>query len=162
MIDSFRNEYSWLSNFYMRPVVIAKIVFPTNEHFFAANKTLNPEQFTWVVDSLSPSIAKRRGKLVSLRSDWNEVKVSIMGVGLYHKFTQHQDLKQKLVDTGEEMIVEGNYWHDNFWGNCMCGRLGCEGIQGENVLGRLHMELRKLFLSWAKAGYTSKAGNLTD
>ena len=146
MINEFKGEYSWLSNFYMRPVVIANITFPTNEHFFAANKTLNREQFMWVVDALSPSIAKRRGREIQLRDNWYEVRVEVMAVGLYQKYTQHPDLKQKLLNTNKEMLIEGNYWHDNFWGNCFCKR--CHDIQGENMLGRLHMELRKLFESW--------------
>jgi len=146
MINSFRNEYFWLSNFFMRPVVIANITFPTNEHFFAANKTLNPEQFMWVVDALSPGIAKRRGRMVTPQPDWKEIRVKVMAIGLYQKYTQHPDLKQKLLDTDDQVLMEGNYWHDNFWGNCVCTK--CHDVQGENVLGKLHMELRKLFKSW--------------
>lgn len=161
MINNFRGEYLWLSNFYSRPVVIAAITFPTNEHFFAANKTLNKEQFMWVVNSPTPGVAKQRGRQVSIRPDWNnKVRVEVMAVGLYQKYTQHPDLKQKLLDTDPEELVEGNFWHDNFWGDCLCRK--CRDIQGVNVLGRLHMELRKLFRSWTEAGHNSKAGNLAD
>ena len=150
MINDFREKYFWLSNFYLCDIIIAGITFPSNEHWFAANKTLDKEKFMWIVDSPTPGIAKSRGRGITCRPDWkSKARVEVMAVGLYQKYAQHSDLKQKLLDTGKETIVEGNYWHDNFWGICLCRN--CCGIQGENVLGRLHMELRKLFVVWESA-----------
>jgi len=167
MINNFRGEYSWLSNFYLRAIVIAGITFPSNEHWFVANKTLDKEKFMWLVDSPTPGIAKSRGREIICRPDWKpKVRVEVMAVGLYQKYMQHNDLKKKLIGTGQQELVEGNWWHDNFWGDCYCKNKSGhhpECLQtGSNVLGRLHMELRKLFLSWAEVGYTSKAGNLAD
>jgi predicted NAD-dependent protein-ADP-ribosyltransferase YbiA (DUF1768 family) len=50
------------------------------------------------------------------------------------------ELKQKLVNTGEILLVEGNCWHDNFWGDCYCPK--CFNRMGKNMLGRLLMKVR--------------------
>ena len=58
---------------------------------------------------------------------------------LRQKFNQ-QPFKQKLMQTIKAHIEEGNYWHDNFWGNCLCPK--CKDIPGENNLGKAIMEIR--------------------
>jgi hypothetical protein len=68
------------------------------------------------------------------------VRVIVMQRALSLKFNQNPNLKEQLIKTGEAQLVEGNYWHDNFWGNCFCDQ--CEGLEGENKLGVLLMELR--------------------
>jgi predicted NAD-dependent protein-ADP-ribosyltransferase YbiA (DUF1768 family) len=59
---------------------------------------------------------------------------------LWKKFMQPR-LRKKLQETGTQMLVEGNYWHDNFWGNCKCKK--CKDITGQNTLGILLMALRE-------------------
>ena len=59
------------------------------------------------------------------------------------KFYQNPELLQKLIDTGDEELVEGNTWHDNFWGNCTCEK--CRDIPGENHLGKILMDIRKKY-----------------
>ena len=54
------------------------------------------------------------------------------------KFAQPY-LRDLLIATGEQKLIEGNYWHDNFWGSCSCEKCG---DKGENHLGRLLMKLR--------------------
>lgn len=75
--------------------------------------------------------------------DWADRRVGVMAYGLYHKFVMHADLRLMLIDTGIEELVEGNYWHDNFWGDCGCPK--CASIKGKNVLGRLLMNTRNYF-----------------
>lgn len=58
---------------------------------------------------------------------------------LWQKFNQ-EPFKTKLLQTGSETIIEGNWWHDNFWGICQCKK--CEYIEGENNLGFLLMHIR--------------------
>lgn len=89
----------------------------------------------WVI-AHSPGEAKRRGRKVTMRDDWKEVKIDIMLDLLQLKFSD-PILKQQLLATGNAKLVEGNYWHDNFWGTCRCGR--CNNVRKENWLGRLLM-----------------------
>ncbi|MBP3491323.1 NADAR family protein [bacterium] len=89
---------------------------------------------------LYPSEAKKKGKTCNLRHDWEEVKVDIMYDILKVKFSD-EDLKARLLLTGDKELIEGNRWHDNFWGNCICKK--CEAIEGKNMLGKLLMKLRR-------------------
>lgn len=50
-------------------------------------------------------------------------------------------LKKKLLETGDAELIEGNYWHDNTWGQCYCPR--CKNKIGENHLGKLLMKIRE-------------------
>ena len=61
-------------------------------------------------------LAKRAGRKLKLREDWEMVKISIMRRFLMQKFS-YNSFKTKLLETGDVLIVEGNYWHDNYWGD---------------------------------------------
>ena len=65
----------------------------------------------------------------------------IMWAALSMKFTQHPEIKEKLVSTKDFELIEGNTWHDNYWGDCHCSR--CKKIIGQNMLGTMLMEIRK-------------------
>lgn len=134
-IDCFDGEYAFLSNFYDSPIERDGIVYPTNEHFFQAMKTLNPEEHRKIAAAATPGKAKRLGRQVKLRPDWEEVKLQIMKEGLILKFFCNKDLAKKLIATGNAELVEGNTWNDKFWGVC-------DGV-GENNLGKLLMEIRE-------------------
>ena len=88
--------------------------------------------------------AKRIGRRVVLRKDWDLIKLSVMKRFLMEKF-RYSDFKEKLLSTGDALLVEGNYWHDNYWGDCYCKK--CQNIQGLNHLGKLIMEVRKIILN---------------
>jgi predicted NAD-dependent protein-ADP-ribosyltransferase YbiA (DUF1768 family) len=92
-----------------------------------------------IINSPTPREAKNNGKLVTLRDDWEDVKLNIMRLALRLKFTQNPKLLYKLCNETNELI-EFNQWHDNFWGDCTCKR--CQKIIGLNWLGRLLMELK--------------------
>jgi ribA/ribD-fused uncharacterized protein len=140
MIVEFDGENEFLSNFYPSPILHEGIVYPTNEHFFQAMKTLDLVERKAIANAETPGMAKRMGRTVKLRSDWEQVKVDVMRTGLMLKFSDAK-LAQKLIDTGDEELVEGNWWHDNTWGNCHCPK--CSRLGGRNLLGMLLMEVRK-------------------
>ena len=83
--------------------------------------------------------AKRAGRKLTLRQDWEDVSISIMREILRTKFQDHH-MATKLMGTGDILLVEGNNWHDNFWGDCNCEK--CQRIVAKNVLGLLLMEIR--------------------
>jgi ribA/ribD-fused uncharacterized protein len=103
-------------------------------------KTLNQKERQAIAKASTPGKAKYMGRRVALRSDWEEVKTKVMELGLQLKFTD-TTLAEKLLATNDEELVEGNWWHDNIWGSCMCDK--CIHITGQNMLGILLMDLRK-------------------
>jgi N-glycosidase YbiA len=127
MIKHFAGDYDFLSNFYYLPTGL------TLEHYYQASKTPDYKEAQWVLDSPSPATAKHRGKQVRLRSDWEDIKVDVMRNLLRRKF-HLSELKEKLLATGYEELVEGNWWGDRFWGKC-------KGV-GDNWLGILLMQVR--------------------
>ena len=140
MIVEFDGDYAFLSNFYPSTIYHEGITYPTNEHFFQAMKTLDIDERKAIAAAETPGLAKRMGRNVKLRPDWEQVKVDVMRTGLMLKFTDAA-LAEKLLATGDEELVEGNWWHDNTWGNCHCTECSRKG--GRNLLGMLLMELRK-------------------
>lgn len=140
MIAEFEGEYAFLSNFYPSPIFHDGIAYPTVEHFFQGMKTLDIAERKAIADAPTPGKAKRMGRQVKLRSDWERVKVYYMELGLRLKF-ENPELAQKLIATGDEELIEGNWWHDNTWGSCYCDT--CMHKAGRNMLGMLLMELRK-------------------
>lgn len=140
MIKEFSGIHEFLSNFWHSPFTHDGITYPTNEHFFQAMKTLDPTERKWIASAETPGIAKRRGRTCNLRYDWESVKDEVMLTGLRLKFSQPQ-LRIMLLMTGDQELVEGNWWHDNTWGNCSCER--CHVIHGQNRLGKLLMQVRE-------------------
>ena len=139
MIAMFEGKYAFLSNFDHSPFTVDGVTFPTVEHWFQAFKTLDPEDFRDIAAADTPGRAKRMGRHVELRPDWEEIKTDVMMEGLRHKFAI-PELRAKLLATGDEELMEGNTWHDNAWGNCVCQK--CQNTPGRNMLGMLLMELR--------------------
>lgn len=91
-----------------------------------------------------PDGAKAMGRKVPLRRDHEEVKVPVMAFFVARKFREHEVLRAALLGTGQELLVEGNSWHDNYWGDCRCDR--CAGVKGRNVLGTILMAVRATLL----------------
>lgn len=134
MIDCFDGEYRFLSNFYPCEVVYEGTTYPTTEHAFQAAKTLDPEERKKMAAATTPGNAKRYGRRICLRKDWEEIKVSVMKEILIQKFSK-PELRDMLLATGDEELVEGNTWNDTFWGVC-------KGYGG-NHLGKILMEIRE-------------------
>lgn len=142
MIKTFDGEYGWLSNFYPSEIKAfggdgRLLVFPSVEHYYQAMKSDNPTLWLMFVSG-SPGQAKKNGRKLVLRENWNDIKLYFMESGLRAKFADSR-MANLLLSTDGEMLVEGNTWHDNYWGICHCGK--CEG--GLNNLGRLLMKIRE-------------------
>jgi ribA/ribD-fused uncharacterized protein len=141
----FKGKYSFLSNFFQlkTPILHNDIFYPTVEHFYQAMKSLSILERMAISSVPYPEAAKEHGCSIHLRSDWEEIKVPVMRFGLMLKFATNHELKIQLLNTLTYILVEGNYWHDNIWGNCLCSK--CVNIEGQNFLGYLLMEVRELF-----------------
>lgn len=145
MITEFDGKYAFLSNFFHSPFAYDGIEYPTVEHFFQAMKTLDQEERKKIAAADSPGKAKRMGRNVKLREDWEEIKYTIMRVGVERKFDTHLELASKLIATGDAILIEGNSWHDNTWGSCFCPK--CASIAGKNWLGEILMKRREELVS---------------
>jgi len=139
-IDRFEDEYAFLSNFYPSLILVDGLLFPTVEHAFQAAKTRFMEEKVDIRDALTPAKAKRLGRKCCLRADWQSVKREVMLDCLRLKFNI-TDLRDKLLATGDATLVEGNTWHDNYWGVCMCPN--CLHKPKRNVLGYFLMQVRE-------------------
>ena len=138
MINEFRNQHDYLSNFYQSLVEYEGLMYPSVEAAFQAAKVLDRAQrvpFT----RMNPSQAKAAGRRVLLRSDWPVVKYQIMHDLCMNKFAKGL-LKGKLLATGTQELIEGNYWHDNEWGHCLCN--ACRTREHKNHLGQILMQVR--------------------
>jgi ribA/ribD-fused uncharacterized protein len=89
-----------------------------------------------------PGGAKRLGHRAKERPDWERVKYQVMTRCVLQKFTEHDELASRLLDTGDMLLIEGNSWHDNTWGDCCCGRPECSET-GRNWLGHILMGVRE-------------------
>ena len=137
MISEFRGEHYFLSNFYSSPVYYRGMTFRNAEAAFHSQKDPSrASEFT----RLNPSEAKRLGRRVRLRRDWEEVKDSIMFEIVLAKFGGSQSLADALLATGDEKIVEGNTWGGRYWG--VCGGNGLNKLGG--ILERVRENLRML------------------
>ena len=135
MIDRFAGEFAFLSNFFNMPVYYNGLLYQNSEAAFQAQKTLDSEERKRF-STMNPSEAKRAGRSVELREDWEYVKDDIMFDIVLSKFASNPFLKKLLFTTGDEELVEGNTWNDTYWGVC--------NGKGENHLGKILMKARSL------------------
>lgn len=132
VINRFSGEYRWISNFYPCEVYLDRIKYPSVEHAYQAAKTTGDRSL--FLDCTAAE-AKARGQSIPLRADWDEIKIDIMKMLVWQKFyCQSNKLGERLLETGNSVIIEGNDWGDTFWGVC-------DGV-GENNLGRILSEVR--------------------
>lgn len=136
VIDNFEGTERWLSNFWMQPFFSSLVHMPVKsvEHVYQAMKTLDMQDQVLVLGADTPGRAKRFGRMVDIRPDWDIVKNHMMFISVWEKFYQNDDLKQRLLDTGNAELIEGNDWGDTYWGVCRG--------QGQNKLGQILMDVR--------------------
>ena len=132
-IDNFRGDFSFLSNFYEATIYVDGERYRSVEHAYQAHKTLDPWSRRLVRLAPSAAEAKKLGKSVPLRKDWDDVKVDLMRSFIRKKF-ENPFLRPLLLATGDVELIEGNTFGDTFWGVC-------RGT-GQNVLGKILMEVR--------------------
>lgn len=128
--------YGFMSNFSRHQITIDGRVWPTTEHYFQARKFVGTEHEEVIRQAPSARAAAKMGRERTrpLRPDWEEVKDEIMREALKAKFTQHHDLRQALLATGDAELVEHTQ-NDNYWAD------GGDG-SGRNMLGKLLMAIR--------------------
>ena len=138
-IDNFMDENFCFSNFYPREITDPTTgkVYANTEVLFQASKATTEEDHEKVRSCTNPGHAKRLGRAIDCVDNWDDIKEDVMRKALRLKFTQHEDLKQRLLDTGDAILTEGNYWHDTYWG------VEFDTGKGKNRLGILLMELRE-------------------
>ena len=132
-IDRFRGEYAFLSNFHRAPFAWRGRTFETAEAAYQSRKTRDHREREHIRNAPTPAAAKRFGRRVALRADWEYVKDNVMHAVLMAKFAVPA-LRDALLATGDAELVEGNTWGDTYWGVC-------KG-KGRNQLGRTLMRIR--------------------
>lgn len=141
-INSFTGEYFFLSNFLEgHPITYREQLWPTTEHLYQALKTNDKDEREKIRLVGTPAASKKMGRTLTLRPDWEDVKELLMYKVCSLKFKQYPNLKQLLLDTGTAVLIEGNTWHDNIWGDCTCSK--CENILGQNLLGKTLTRIRQ-------------------
>lgn len=128
------DEYGWLSNFERSPQEIDGIVYPTNEHYYQAQKSKNKKLKEWIALAPIPFHAMKAGRALrknELVKNWDTIKFDIMLKGLRAKFSQNVELKCRLVATGNLSLHEDSPT-DMIW-----------GIKGKDILGKLLMQVRR-------------------
>ena len=130
------DQYGALSNFSPHGIQMDGVWWPTVEHYFQAQKFSDAEYCAKIRDAHSPKGAKTlgRSRKLPIRSDWDEARDEFMYRVCLKKFQTHQAVRELLLSTGEEELIE-NAANDYYWG---CGRSG----SGQNKLGQILMRVR--------------------
>jgi len=133
---SVREEYGCFSNFSPHGFTLKGQWWPTSEHYFQAQKFPGTEHEQAIRQAKAPKQAAEMGRERSrpLRRDWERVKDQIMLEAVRQKFQAHADIRDILLGTGDEELVE-NAPGDYYWG---CGADG----SGRNMLGKILMQVR--------------------
>lgn len=130
VINKFSGEYRWLSNFWIHDEIRGLSV----EHHYQAAKADNYDDYKLVMSANSPADAKRIGKTIKIRWDWETVKLSLMEQFIREKFSKNPPLRENLLQTRGIYLIEGNNWGDTFFGVC--------NGEGQNHLGKILMKVR--------------------
>jgi len=139
-INGFFEEYRFLSNFWFAEVEYDGVVYPTTEHAFQAAKFDDLEYREQIRKAKTPGDSKKLGQTrdYPLRDGWAEgLAQQVMGEIIAKKFAGNSELKRKLLDTGDAILVETNHWGDDTWGNSTTTE-----IPGKNYLGVILMAVR--------------------
>jgi ribA/ribD-fused uncharacterized protein len=159
MIDHFKDDYRWLSNFWPVPITAFGRGVDSVEHGYQAAKARDSTDRVAILIAPTAGKAKRLGKDLEknglIRSDWDSIKEMVMRTLLRRKYYSNFEMKKKLLDTGIQLLIEGNDWKDTYWG-CVREKLStgldlpterrispARGWVGLNRLGELTMEVRR-------------------
>jgi hypothetical protein len=111
-------------------------LWPSVEHYFQGMKFTDDVHKEQVRNAISPTEARKLGRKrrKSFRSDWKQVRETVMTRGVYTRCRTHLELTEALLNTGDQKIVENSNF-DYFWG---CGR----DRRGDNKYGIVLMNVR--------------------
>ncbi|MCC6584716.1 MAG: NADAR family protein [Chitinophagales bacterium] len=135
---SRKGKYGFFSNYYFSPIVINSIEYPTLEHYYQASKSDNLIDHLKIASVSTPEEAKELSKGVSIKTNWDTIKIPIMYRCIHAKFTQNNKLRDKLIKTKGKVIIE--HGPDKFWGH--------DGQDGNNYLGRILMMVRDQMIGY--------------
>lgn len=153
LINVFRGEHRFLSNFYKlkKPVVFEGMKYDTVECAYVSSKTVHAGT-RYRVSLMNPSVAKKFGdgifkNSISPNPKWSdEYRIEVMTDLVRQKFKKNPDLAEKLIATKDAELIEGNYWHNNFFGVCFCGHCPKEKRrppEQRNNLGKILEKVRE-------------------
>jgi len=130
------DDYGCFSNFSAHHVELDGKYWKTSEHFYQAQKVIGTPYEDQVREAPTPDKAAELGRSddAPLRDDWVEAKDDVMRRVVLEKFQTHVDIRETLLNTGDELLVEDSPV-DYYWG---CGADGT----GKNMLGIVLMEVR--------------------
>lgn len=118
------------------PLIYEDITYLSVENFYQAMKLDNIEDKKYIA-SLPPRKSKTQIRKYNIRNNWDmKEKIKVMQIALNHKFNLSTSWGKKLLETGDDEIIEWNNWHDLFWGKDI------ETKEGLNHLGQLLMNIR--------------------
>jgi len=138
----FRGDWNILSNFYTtpQPFTWMGLAWTCSENAFQwaklPDKLREKSALAGIFQKITAGESKALGKIITLRDDWDDIKVGVMKAILKQKF-ESPIMRYKLQDTGDKELVEWNTWYDVFWGKDV------KSGEGENNLGKILMEIRK-------------------
>ncbi|MDE1464767.1 NADAR family protein [Spartinivicinus poritis] len=133
--------YGVFSNLYKREIEFEGRVYPTSEHAYQAGKPRKDSVRDWVLSAPSPSLVAMAAHGLywwDVRPGWSKIKFDRMKAILLAKFTQHIDLLDILLSTGDARLVESATVDNDVnrtWGEV--------NGKGRNMLGVLLMEVRE-------------------
>jgi N-glycosidase YbiA len=135
-IESFTGNHRFLSNFYPSPIEYQGIRYPSVEHAYQAAKVCDGQEIQKIAISklTTASEAKKFGRKITMRADFDQIKLRVMEELIRLKFAT-EPLRGRLQNTGSRKLIEGNYWNDTFWGICRG--------KGDNHLGETLMRIRR-------------------
>jgi ribA/ribD-fused uncharacterized protein len=133
--------YGAFSNLYKRAIIFEGIEYPTAEHAYQAGKARKAEVREWILNAPSPSLVAMAAHGLytwDIVPNWSKIKFDRMRNVLKAKYTQHEDLRELLLSTGNMRLVEA--CRTNNIVNRTWGEVNGKGL---NMLGVLLMELRE-------------------
>lgn len=152
IIDGMFGKHRFLSNFHYEPVTYEGMEYVATENAYQAAKTTNLKvraRFQTVEPKEAKKMGSKKAGIIMPRPDWDDVRIDVMRELQRQKFKPGTELSQRLLDTGDHVILENNWWKDRFWGVC-------DGV-GENWMGILVMERREELRQHEDATYQPRS-----
>ena len=142
-IENFGYPYKFLSNYYETRIRYDGFIYQSSEAAFHAQKTDDLDE-KLKFSTLTPPEAKFKAKNMEIREDWDKIKDNIMYSIVYNKFKQRKDIRDKLINTGNAILIAGNTYNDKYWG------VSLKDGKGLNKLGLILEKVREQLGGWKR------------